>query len=89
MLRIRTAKSSRLAKSNVDWAFAEALAHWEASRVSAILATTPLLCIAAAWVVHALWPQWLAPERIAPIGWAGAALVVAGSAAVSLLNARR
>ena len=29
------------------------------------------------------------PERIAPIGWAGAALVVAGSAAVSLLNARR
>lgn len=70
-------------------AFAEALAHWEASRVSAILATTPLLCIAAAWAVHALWPQWLAPERIAPIGWTGAALVVAGSAAVSLLNRRR
>lgn len=70
-------------------AFAEALAHWEASRVSAILATTPLLCIAAAWAVHALWPQWLAPERITTPGWIGAALVVAGSAAVSLLNARR
>ncbi|UNK48346.1 DMT family transporter [Lysobacter sp. S4-A87] len=67
-------------------AFAEALAHWEASRVSAILATTPLLCIAAATVVHALWPQWLAPERITTLGWIGAALVVAGSAAVSLLN---
>lgn len=69
-------------------AFAEALAHWEASRVSAVLATTPLLCIAAASAVHALWPQWLAPERITPVGWLGAALVVAGSAAVSLLNRR-
>ncbi|MFC3550778.1 DMT family transporter [Lysobacter cavernae] len=69
-------------------AFAEALAHWEASRVSAILATTPLLCIAAAALVHAWWPQALAPERITALGWFGAALVVAGSAAVSLLNRR-
>ena len=67
-------------------AFAEALAHWEASRVSAVIATTPLLCIGAAAVVAALWPQWLAPERITPLGWAGAALVVAGSAAASLLG---
>ena len=67
-------------------AFAEALAHWEASRVSAILATTPLLCIAAITGVHALWPQWLAPERITALGWIGASLVVAGSAAVSLLG---
>jgi len=67
-------------------AFAEALAHWEASRVSAVIATTPLLCIGAAWLVAALWPQWLAPERLAPLGWLGAALVVAGSAAVSLLG---
>lgn len=67
-------------------AFAEALAHWEASRVSAILATTPLLCIAAISLVHALWPQWLASERITALGWIGASLVVAGSAAVSLLG---
>ena len=67
-------------------AFAEALAHWEASRVSAVLATTPLLCIAAITGVHALWPQWLAPERITALGWIGASLVVAGSAAVSLLG---
>lgn len=70
-------------------AFAEALAHWEASRVSAVLATTPLLCIGAAAAVAALWPAVLAPERIAPLGWIGAALVVAGSAAVSLLGRRR
>ena len=67
-------------------AFAEALAHWEASRVSAVIATTPLLCIGAAAAVAALWPQWLAPERITPLGWVGAALVVAGSAAASLLG---
>ena len=70
-------------------AFAEALAHWEASRVSAVIATTPLLCIGAAAVVAAVWPQWLAPERITPLGWLGAALVVAGSAAASLLGQAR
>jgi len=69
-------------------AFAEALAHWEASRVSAILACTPLLCIAAAALVHGLWPQLIAAERISPLGYLGAALVVAGSAAVSLLGRR-
>ena len=70
-------------------AFAEALAHWEASRVSAILAATPLLCIAAVALVHAAWPQLLAPERISTLGYIGAALVVAGSAAVSLLGRRK
>jgi drug/metabolite transporter (DMT)-like permease len=69
-------------------AFAEALAHWEASRVSAVLATTPLLCIAAVTGVHALWPQWLDAERIGTLGWTGAVLAVAGSAAVSLLGRR-
>lgn len=69
-------------------AFAEALAHWEASRVSAILAATPLLCIAAVALVHAAWPQLLASERISALGYIGAALVVAGSAAVSLLGRR-
>lgn len=67
-------------------AFAEALAHWEASRVSAILATTPLLCILAAMGVHALRPQWLAPEKITMLGWMGAGLVVCGSLLVSVLG---
>ena len=69
-------------------AFAEALAHWEASRVSAILATTPLLCIGAVALVHLQWPGLIAPEHISALGYAGAALVVAGSAAVSLLGRR-
>ena len=69
-------------------AFAEALAHWEASRVSAVLATTPLLCIAAVAACHALWPSLIAPERITVAGYVGAVLVVCGSAAVSLLGRR-
>ena len=69
-------------------AFAEALAHWEASRVSAVLATTPLLCIAVVAACHALWPWLVAPERITTVGYAGAVLVVCGSAAVSLLGRR-
>lgn len=67
-------------------AFAEALAHWEASRVSAVLATTPLLCILATMAVHALYPHWLAAERMTMLGWAGAGLVVLGSTAISLLG---
>jgi drug/metabolite transporter (DMT)-like permease len=69
--------------------FAEALAHWEASRVSAVLAVTPLLCLGVVAVVHALWPAMLAPEPMSMVGWAGAALVVVGSTTVSLLGRRR
>jgi drug/metabolite transporter (DMT)-like permease len=67
-------------------AFAEALAHWEASRVSAVLATTPLLCLACVAAVHALWPAMLAPEAVTATGYAGALAVVAGSAMSSLLG---
>ncbi len=70
-------------------AFAEALAHWEASRVSAILAITPLLCIVVVASTHAWWPQAVAAERIGSLGYLGAALVVCGSSAVSLLGKRR
>jgi drug/metabolite transporter (DMT)-like permease len=70
-------------------AFAEALAHWEASRVSAVIAVTPLLCLGVVAIVHALWPSMLAPEPMSMVGWIGAALVVAGSTTVSLLGRRR
>lgn len=65
-------------------AFAEALAHWEASRVGMVLATTPLLCVAAVAATHAIWPQLIAPERIALWGWIGAGLVIAGSLLASI-----
>jgi drug/metabolite transporter (DMT)-like permease len=67
-------------------AFAEALAHWEASRVSAILATTPLLCLASVAAVHGLWPTLVATESVGATGYVGAVAVVAGSAMSSLLG---
>lgn len=67
-------------------AFAEALAHWEASRVSAILALTPLLTLATVSLCAAFVPGLIAPERIGTLGLVGALAVVTGSAAVSLLG---
>jgi len=69
--------------------FAEALAHWEASRVSVVLAITPLLSILGVAAVASLWPGALVPERITLLGWIGAGTVVAGSALTSLLGRRR
>lgn len=70
-------------------AFAEALAHWEASRVSAILATTPLLCLGSVATVHAIAPELIAPEQVGWLGYLGAAIVVAGSAMSSLLGQKK
>ncbi|MBU1701061.1 MAG: DMT family transporter [Candidatus Eisenbacteria bacterium] len=65
--------------------FAEALEHWEASRVSAVLATVPVLTVFLMMIVSSLWPQVIEPENLSPISLAGALLVVGGSimAAVS------
>jgi len=70
-------------------AFAEALAHWEASRVSAVLALTPLLTFASVLGAHWLWPSLIDAEQISALGLAGALLVVFGSALTSLLGQRR
>jgi drug/metabolite transporter (DMT)-like permease len=70
-------------------AFAEALAHWEASRVSVVLAVTPLLTVACVWLTHLLWPELIDAEQIGWSGWLGALLVVSGSALTSLAGRRR
>jgi drug/metabolite transporter (DMT)-like permease len=67
-------------------AFAEALVHWQASRVSAILAMTPLLCLACVALVHSIWPASIAPEHVTMLGYLGAVLVVIGSTMSSLLG---
>jgi drug/metabolite transporter (DMT)-like permease len=67
-------------------AFAEALAHWQASRVSAVLALTPLMSLATIAVVHASWPASIAPERVGALGYVGAVAVVVGSCLCSLLG---
>jgi drug/metabolite transporter (DMT)-like permease len=70
-------------------AFAEALAHWEASRVSVVLALTPLFTLLTVDLVHAIAPGAVQPEQVGVIGFVGAGLVVLGSALTSLLGNRR
>ena len=65
-------------------AFAEALAHWEASRVSATLAITPLVTFGAVAIAAGIWPEYVHAEQINALGYGGAVLVVLGSALVAL-----
>ena len=65
-------------------AFAESLQHWEASRVSAILALAPILTIVSMTVTAWLAPGLVTPEYITPLGLLGAILVVSGSISISL-----
>jgi drug/metabolite transporter (DMT)-like permease len=65
-------------------AFAEALAHWEASRVSATLAITPLVTLAAVALATTLWPDYVQAEELNLLGYGGAVMVVMGSACVAL-----
>jgi len=65
-------------------AFAAALAHWEASRVSAVLALTPLATLAYSAAIGHWWPGYAAPESLSLESWAGAGLVVAGSLLTAL-----
>lgn len=65
-------------------AFAEALDHWEASRVSAVIALTPIVTFVSMWAVSLLTPTLIAPENVTPLGLGGAVLVVAGSMVIAL-----
>ncbi len=64
--------------------FAEALRHWEASRVSAVLALTPLLTLLFARMLEWAWPAYDSGERLNLLAVAGALMVVAGSATCAL-----
>jgi len=60
-------------------AFAEALRHWEASRVGLVLAITPLLTVAAALAAHRLGPSLFPAPDLGPMAALGAAVTVLGS----------
>jgi drug/metabolite transporter (DMT)-like permease len=64
-------------------AFAEALDHWEASRVSAVLALAPLVTLLSVWAVSWLTPNLIPSEHLTLLGLFGAILVVAGSVAIA------
>ncbi|MDZ8187781.1 MAG: DMT family transporter [Nostoc sp. ChiSLP02] len=65
-------------------AFAESLEHWEASRVSAILALAPIVTLILVAVISAIAPDLIPPERFTFLGILGAGLVVIGSVAIAL-----
>jgi drug/metabolite transporter (DMT)-like permease len=69
-------------------AFAAALEHWEASRVSAVLAITPLATLLFTLAGGALFPEHIHPEPVSAWSFVGAFAVVAGSMLVTL-GARR
>lgn len=66
--------------------FAESLSHWEASRVSAVLAVTPLGTFAFVGLVERLYPNVLPAERLDWVSVTAAGLVVAGSMVTSLMG---
>jgi len=65
-------------------AFAEAMNHWEASRVSAIVSLTPLGTILTAAIIHHYWPQLMGAEKIDFLGWMGTFMVISGSVLTAL-----
>jgi drug/metabolite transporter (DMT)-like permease len=65
-------------------AFASALDHWQASRVSAVLALTPLATLGFSTLATALFPAAVPPEPISAASLVGAAAVVGGSLLVTL-----
>lgn len=68
--------------------FAEALAHWEASRISAVLAITPLVTLLSMLGLLTLFPGIALQENLNTLSWVGALLVVCGSVVTSLAGTR-
>ena len=66
--------------------FAESLQHWEASKVSAVLALTPLVTILSVSVVSHFAPTVLPSESLTFSGLLGAVFVVCGSVGIALGN---
>jgi drug/metabolite transporter (DMT)-like permease len=67
-------------------AFAEALRHWEASRVGATLTLTPLFTMATMWILEHTAPELVKPEQLNALSVLGAMIVVAGSMLCALGN---
>lgn len=70
-------------------AFAEALEHWEASRVGAVLALVPLVTLGLATALAPVWPDVVAAPTLSTSSWIGALLVVAGSLLAALATRKR
>lgn len=68
--------------------FAEALDHWEASRVGAVLAITPLMTIIFAYFTHQIFPAYISIEPLNWISLTGAVILVLGSLTAALAKSK-
>lgn len=68
--------------------FAEAMRVWEASRVSAVLAVTPLATLGVVFLAHRWFPDHVPAEPVDALALGGAFMVVAGSATTALAGRR-
>lgn len=64
--------------------FGMAMTHWEASRVSSVITTAPLLTLFFVYLSNALYPGFIQTETLDWMNWLGALLVVGGSAMAAL-----
>ena len=64
--------------------FAGALKRLEASRTGVVISLTPIITVTIVSVLAVLVPGAVEPERLNALGFAGAAMVVAGSMSCSL-----
>lgn len=64
--------------------FAEALEHWDASRVGAVLAMSPILTIGFVFIGAKTLPNWVTAENLDALSITGACLVVVGSLVTAL-----
>lgn len=65
-------------------AFAEALAHWEASKVTATLAIAPMVTFIGVTFGSLLWPAYITSQSLNILAYLGALIVVTGSALIAL-----
>ena len=65
-------------------AFAEALKHWQASRVGMVIALTPVFTFFFISLMASLFPNMVEAENIQQLGWIGVILIVTGSMFASL-----
>ncbi|MFA0790736.1 DMT family transporter [Microbulbifer echini] len=70
-------------------AFSKALAHWEASSVSATLSLVPVITLLFGALISNIWPDYIAAEPLNWISWTGAGAVVLGSALAAIRSGRR
>ena len=66
--------------------YAEALEHWEATKISAVLATVPLIALGFAELTVLLFPQLFSTDPVSVVSMIGALVLVAGSWLVARKN---